>query len=260
MKEGFVSLVGAGPGDPDLITVKGLRRLQEADVVVYDRLIPAGLLDQARPEAERIFAGKKPRGHDRNQEWINSLLIGKAREGKRCVRLKGGDPFVFGRGGEEASALENAGVPWEVVPGVTSPLSVLAYAGIPVTDRRFSSSFAVTTGHFGTASGRPEVPWRALANRVDTLICLMATSNLTQITYDLISEGLAQDTPSAIIQEGTTPRQRVVKAPLKDIAQLAQQANIKHPSIFVVGKVVSLGNSLNWYEHSHHSAETPPPD
>ena len=243
-----MSLVGAGPGDLELLTIKGLRRLQEADVVVYDRLIPRGLLARARTDAELVFAGKRPRGVDRDQAWINSLLVERAREGKRVVRLKGGDPFVFGRGGEEASALQDAGIPWEVVPGVTSPVAVLAYAGIPLTDRRFSSSFALVTGHVGAASGDAKAPWRELAGRVDTLVCLMATRHMDQITRDLLSDGLNPETPSAVVQRGTGARQVTVTAPLRAIAQQARRAGIDHPSILVVGNVVSLKDTLAWYE------------
>ncbi len=221
-KPGMVSLVGAGPGAPDLITLKGLRRLREADVVVYDRLVPMGLLAQVPAEAERIFAGDKPRGRDRDQARINTLMIARSREGKRVVRLKGGDPFVFGRGGEEASALADAGIPWEVVPGVTSPIAVLAYAGIPITDRRFSSSFAVVTGNVGARSGHAKAPWRDLASHADTLVCLMATAALSEITADLLADGFDPSTPSAVVQRGTTAGQRTVTAPLAEIAERAR--------------------------------------
>ena len=248
VEQGMVSLVGAGPGDPDLITLKGLRRLRKADVVVYDRLIPAGLLAHVPAGAERIFAGDRPRGRDRDQARINDLMIARSREGKQVVRLKGGDPFVFGRGGEEASALAEAGIPWEVVPGVTSPIAVLAYAGIPITDRRFSSSFAVVTGNAGARSGTVRAPWRALAGHADTLVCLMATAALGDITEDLLADGFDPSTPSAVVQRGTTARQRTVTAPLGEIAERARQANIEPPSILVVGGVASLADSLAWYE------------
>ena len=247
-KQGMVSLVGAGPGDPDLITLKGLRRLQKADVVVYDRLIPVGLLAHLPAGAERIFAGDRPRGRDRDQARINDLMIARSREGKRVVRLKGGDPFVFGRGGEEASALAEAGIPWEVVPGVTSPIAVLAYAGIPITDRRFSSSFAVVTGNAGARSGQAKSPWRATAGHADTLVCLMATAALSEITADLLADGFDPSTPSAVVQRGTTARQRTVTAPLGEIAERARQARVRPPSILVVGGVASLADSLAWYE------------
>ena len=247
-KQGMVSLVGAGPGDPDLITLKGLRRLREADVVVYDRLIPVGLLAHLPAGAERIFAGDRPRGRDRDQARINDLMIARSREGKRVVRLKGGDPFVFGRGGEEASALAEAGIPWEVVPGVTSPIAVLAYAGIPITDRRFSSSFAVVTGNAGARSGQAKAPWRATAGHADTLVCLMATAALSEITADLLADGFDPSTPSAVVQRGTTARQRTVTAPLGEIAERARQAKVRPPSILVVGGVASLADSLAWYE------------
>lgn len=245
---GMVSLVGAGPGDPDLITLKGLRRLNEADVVIYDRLIPRGLLAHVPAGAERIFAGDKPRGQDRNQEHINDLMITRSQEGKRVVRLKGGDPFVFGRGGEEASAMAEAGIPWEVVPGISSVIGVLAYAGIPITDRRFSSSFAVVTGNAGERSGLAKAPWRALAGGADTIVCLMATAALREITEDLLSSGMDPSTPAAVVQQGGTARQRTITSTLGKIARRTRQTMLRPPSILVVGKVASLADSLAWYE------------
>ena len=247
MQPGLVSLVGAGPGDPGLITVKGLRRLREADVVIYDRLVPQGLLAEAPAQAERIFAGPFARGRVRDQDRINDLLVAKATAGKRVVRLKGGDPMVFGRGSEEAVALQQAGIPWEVVPGVTSPVAALAYAGIPVTDRHHSSSFAVVTGRVGGASGTA-APWRALVGRVDTLVFLMATAALQDITDDLLAGGLGADTPAAVVQRGTTARQRTVRAGLAGIARATSEAGVRPPSILVVGGVASFADDLSWYE------------
>ena len=230
------------------MTRKALRRLRNADVVIYDHLVPVEILSEARPSAELIFAGGKPRGRDRDQVRINDLMISRAREGKRVVRLKGGDPFVFGRGGEEASALVEAGIPWETVPGVTSPIAVLAYAGIPVTDRRYSSSFAVITGRNGGDADDHKTRIRTLAQSADTLVFLMATSNLDEIVPEVLLAGLDPTTPAAVVQEGTTARQRTVRAPLSDIIEEAQRARIHSPSILVVGRVVALAASLNWYE------------
>ena len=245
---GIVSLVGAGPGDPELVTLKGFRRLSKADVVVYDRLIPKGLLAYVPVNAERIFAGDKPRGQDRDQVHINDLMIARSREGKRVVRLKGGDPFVFGRGGEEASAMAEAGIPWEVVPGISSAIGVLAYTGIPITDRRFSSSFAVVTGNAGKRSGPAKAPWRYLAGGADTIVYLMATAALGEITEDLLSSGVDSNTPAAVIQQGGTARQRTITSTLGEIALRTRQTMLRPPSILVVGKVASLADSLAWYE------------
>ncbi len=245
---GKVYLVGAGPGDPGLITVAGLQRLKEADVIVYDRLVAPALLDEASAEAERIFVGKVA-GESHDQEAINRLLVEKAREGKRVVRLKGGDPFVFGRGGEEAEALREAGVPFEVVPGVTSAVAVPAYAGIPVTHRGLASTFAVITGHED-----PEKPGdRAsigpkLATAVDTLVFLMGTKTLPEIVEKLVANGRAAETPVAVIRWGTTPEQRTVVGTLADIVERVREAGLTPPAITVVGEVVRLREKLSWFE------------
>ena len=245
----LVSLVGAGPGDPGLLTVKGQRRLQEAEVVVYDRLIEPALLDHAPPGAELIYAGKGPDGHTLTQAEINDLLVERARRGRRVVRLKGGDPFVFGRGGEEASALAAAAVPFEVVPGVTAAIGALAYAGIPATDRRFSSSVAIVTGRpgeDGSGRGRSAKPWRALAGRADTLIVLMGLGALAEIVDDLLAEGLPPSTPAAVVHWGATPRQRTARGTLGTI--VAAAAGLGAPAALVVGDVVGLADSLGWFE------------
>jgi uroporphyrinogen III methyltransferase/synthase len=255
MTTGKVWLVGAGPGDPGLITVAGLERLRQADVIVYDRLVSPRLLDHAREGAELIFVGKvageslpagRQGGHD--QAKINELLVEKGREGKRVVRLKGGDPFVFGRGGEEAEALRAAGVPFEVVPGVTSASAVPAYAGIPVTHRGLASSFAVVTGHEDPGKGEPAVDWVRLATAVDTLVLLMGVKTLPQIVEKLIEGGRAAETPVAVIQWGTTPDQRTVTGILADIVQRAQEAGVTAPAVTVVGEVVRLRETLAWFE------------
>jgi uroporphyrinogen III methyltransferase/synthase len=244
---GRVYLVGAGPGDPGLITVTGLQRLKEADVVVYDRLVGEALLKEARADAEVIFVGKVA-GESHDQEAINRLLVEKASEGKSVVRLKGGDPFVFGRGGEEAEALRAAGIPFEVVPGVTSAVAVPAYAGIPVTHRGLASTFAVITGHEDPEKPESSIDWAKLATAVDTLVFLMGTKTLPEIVEKLVANGRASDTPVAVIRWGTTPEQRTVVGTLADIAARVEDAGITPPAITVVGEVVRLRETLSWFE------------
>ncbi len=235
MTPGFVYLVGAGPGDPELITVRGARCLEQADVVVYDRLVNPALLNLARPEAERICVGKAAEKPSAPQEAINQLLVDRARAGKVVVRLKGGDPFVFGRGGEEALALADAGAPFEVVPGVTAAVAVPAIAGIPLTHRGVSRSFAVVTGHTRDGS-LPDLPV------ADTLVVLMGVNPLNKILVALLAQGWPTATPAAIIAEGTTPRQRVVTGTLADLADLAN--GLEPPAVLVVGEVVRLRADL----------------
>ncbi len=292
---GTVYLVGAGPGDPGLITLAGLDRIRDADVIVYDRLVSPRLLAHARPDAELIYMGKVPSvilsgddayarktassrrnlgsgvgavtapersptsrsalaqgpipdaGHD--QAAINRLLVEKAQEGKGVVRLKGGDPFVFGRGGEEAEALREAGVPFQVVPGVTSAVAVPAYAGIPVTHRGVASSFAVVTGHEDPGKEETAIDWPRLATATDTLVLLMGTRTLRDITQKLIESGRPPDTPVAVIHWGTTPDQRTVTGTLADIAQRVEEAGLTPPAITVVGEVVRLRENLSWFEN-----------
>ena len=245
---GRVWLVGAGPGDPGLITVAGLERLRQADVVVYDRLVSPQLLVEASAGAELIFVGKKVGERPLDQQSINDLLIAKAREGKTVVRLKGGDPFVFGRGGEEAQALQAATIPFAVVPGITSATAVPAYAGIPVTHRGLSSSFAVITGHEDPGKDASALHWDKLATAVDTIVFLMGTRTLPAIVDKLIQHGLPADTPVAVVQWGTTPQQRTVVGTLTDITQRVEQAGLVPPTIAVVGQVVGLRQALAWYE------------
>ena len=245
---GRVVLVGAGPGDPELLTRRAERVLAEADAVVYDALAPEDLLELA-PGAELYNVGK--RGHEaptRPQEEINALLVRLAREGKRVVRLKGGDPFVFGRGGEEASACAEAGVPFEVVPGVSSVIGALAYAGIPATDRRHSASFAVVSGHKDPTRVSRDTRWSALANAADTLVILMGMRNLETIVARLLEAGRSPEAPAAVVMNGTLPSQRVVEAPLGDLARRAREAGIAAPALVVVGDVVRLRRSLAWFE------------
>ncbi len=248
MTTGFVSLVGAGPGDPELLTIKGLRRLRAADVVVYDALINHDLLRECSPGAELIDAGKRAGAHRRAQGEINALLIAKARAGLQVVRLKGGDPFVFGRGGEEAEALVAAGVPWEVVPGVTSAVAVPAYAGIPVTHRGLASSVAFITGHENPDRAESRLHWQALAQGIDTLVFLMAVGRLSEIAAQLIEHGRPADTPAALIRWGTTADQETVTATLATIAGDGARLGIGSPALLVVGEVVRLRERLSWFD------------
>lgn len=237
---GVVHLVGAGPGDPRLITVLALERLRAADVVVYDRLVAPELLDEAPPWAERIYVGKAPGGHACAQEEINTLLVWHARLGKTVVRLKGGDPFVFGRGSEEALACARSGVRWEVVPGVSSAISVPARAGIPVTHRELAGGFAVVTGHCAEGDRQD---WGALA-RVETLLILMGLSRLPEIVAALLFHGRGANTPVAVIARGTLPEERVVVATLGTIAGDVAVAGLKAPATIVVGEVVRMRERL----------------
>ncbi|MGH7392053.1 MAG: uroporphyrinogen-III C-methyltransferase [Candidatus Rokuibacteriota bacterium] len=246
MRRGSVALVGAGPGDPALITVRGRRLLRYADVVVYDRLVDPRLLDLSPPGARRVFVGKAGGHHTLEQDAINELLVLHARRGRRVVRLKGGDPFVFGRGGEEAEALAAAGVPFEVVPGVTSALAVPAYAGIPVTHRAAASSFAVVTGH--ESAHRSRVDWARLAGAVDTLVILMGLAGLPRIARELVAAGRPPSTPAAVVRAGTTADQVVVSGTLADIAGRAAAARLEPPAVIVVGEVVALREQLSWAE------------
>jgi uroporphyrin-III C-methyltransferase/precorrin-2 dehydrogenase/sirohydrochlorin ferrochelatase len=235
---GVVYLVGAGPGDPGLITTKGLELLRSADVVVYDRLVPAALVAEAPPSAERVFVGKYPHGAGAGQPDINALLVDRARQGRTVVRLKGGDPFVFGRGAEEREALCAAGVAVQVVPGVTAATAVPAAAGIPVTHRRLASAFAVVTGH--ECDGRSDLDWQALA-RMPTLVVLMGLHALPEIARKLLAHGARSDVPTAVIASGTLATQRVVVGTLTTIAALASEAGLEPPATVVVGDVVRVG-------------------
>lgn len=251
---GVVYLVGSGPGDPGLITVKGLACLRRAEVVLYDRLVAPELLDEAPASAERIDVGKEPTRHRRTQTEINAFLIEKARAGKTVVRLKGGDPFVFGRGGEECLALAEAGISYEVIPGVTSAIAAPAYAGIPVTYRNVATTFTVLTGH---TADDATIEWDSLP-RAGTLIILMGVEHLSEITSQLIAHGRARHTPAAVIERGTTQAQVVVHGTLADIATRAKA--IKPPATLVVGEVVNLRERLAWFESASIEAQTSPTD
>jgi uroporphyrinogen III methyltransferase/synthase len=244
MQVGTVYLVGAGPGDPGLLTVRGLELLRRTDVIVYDQLVNPVLLEEALPGAVKIFAGKQAGRHCIAQTEINEVLIGYARLGHDVLRLKGGDPFVFGRGGEEAEALADAGIPFEVVPGVSSAVAVPAYAGIPLTHRKFASSFAVVTGH-EARKAQSSVDWSKLATAVDTLVILMGLRNLPIIVANLLKHGRSLETPVAVIRMGTTGEQESVLGTLTDIVE--KSAAIEPPALIVVGDVVSLADKLDWF-------------
>jgi uroporphyrinogen III methyltransferase/synthase len=243
---GRVYLIGAGPGDPGLLTLKGKSVLERADCVIYDFLAAEELLRFCRPDAEKIFAGKRGGGPRRPQEEIDELLIAKAREVETVARLKGGDPLVFGRGGEEALALVRAGIPFEIVPGVTSGLAAPAYAGIPITHRELASSACFIAGHEDPAKEESTIDWTAAAASRGTLVFFMGTRNLAAIASKLMAHGRSAQTPVAVIHWGTRPQQQVVTGNLQDIAERA--ADLQPPTIIVVGEVVSLREQLNWFE------------
>jgi len=269
---GKVYLVGAGPGDPGLLTIKGLKCISRADVIVYDRLVHPAILTHARPDAELIYVGKASSAHTMSQDEINCLLVEKAREGKNVVRLKGGDPFVFGRGGEEAEALAEQGIQFEVVPGVTSATAVPAYAGIPVTHRDFCSTLGIVTGHEAAdgekseirnpsrltdgippAAGKSEtsesrIRWDKIATGVDTLIFLMGVGNLPNIVAELVKNGRDASTPIALIRWGTRPEQETLVGTLADIVEKVRSAGFKPPAVAVVGEVVNLREKLRWFD------------
>lgn len=240
---GSVSLVGAGPGDVGLITVRGLELLRRAEVVVYDRLVNPKLLDEAPPAARLVFAGKACGAQALSQREINARLIDEARAGHHVVRLKGGDAFVFGRGAEEALALSEAGIPFEIVPGVTSAVAVPAAAGIPLTHRGVASSFAVVTGHH-ESDGPARVDWGRLAGAVDTLVVLMGLGNLRGLAEALVAHGRAPDTPAALIERGTTEAQRTVVTTLAGLGDAAAGAALESPVVAVIGEVVTLRHRL----------------
>lgn len=247
-KRGRVIFVGAGPGDPGLITVKGLDCLKQADVVIHDRLLDKKLLEVVSLKAKKIDAGKSAHRHGMKQDAINRLMIQEARLGKRIVRLKGGDPFVFGRGGEEAEALTRENIPFEVIPGISSAISVPVYAGIPLTQRHVSSSFAVVTGHRATKGGGPEISWRHLSHGTDTLIFLMGVGNLVQTVDKLIEHGKPDSTPIAVVEKGAGPGQRTVVGTLGNILDKVERENVQPPAVIVIGDVVRLREKLRWFD------------
>ena len=247
MKNGIVYLIGAGPGDPGLITVRGRDCLRSAEVIVYDYLANPALLREA-PQAETIYVGKSKGLHHLPQEEINALLIALARQGKVVARLKGGDPYVFGRGGEEALCLAQAGIPFEVIPGVTAAFAAGAYAGIPLTHRDYTTSLGLFTGHEDPAKKLSTLDWEKLATGVGTLVFYMGMSNLDTIASELIRYGRAPQTPVAVIRWATLPRQETLVAPLSEIAAVVAAADFKPPAIIIVGEVVALREQLRWFD------------
>jgi uroporphyrinogen III methyltransferase/synthase len=247
-RKGKVYLVGAGPGDPGLLTLKAKECIEKADVIVYDHLANPSFLQYAQPKSEIIYVGKQGGAHTMSQDEINRLMVDRARDGLMVVRLKGGDPFIFGRGGEEAQELVKAQIPFEVIPGVTSAIAVPAYAGIPLTHRDYTSTVAFVTGHEDAGKERSEIAWDKLATATGTLVFLMGVGNLPSIAKNLMDHGRSPETPVAVIQRGTVPRQRTVTGVLRDVAEMAKKKQIRPPAIIVVGEVVSLRKDLDWYE------------
>ncbi len=252
MSKGAVYLVGAGPGDPSLLTLKASKLLKKAEVVVYDNLVSKEILASIPSAIEKIYVGKKSKNHPVPQKEINEILIKKGKEGKRIVRLKGGDPFLFGRGGEEAQELKKNGIRFKVVPGITSALSAPAYAGIPVTHRNFSSSVAVVTGHEDPSKTKNRVQWSKLATSVDTIIVLMGIENLAAIAEELVKGGRDPCTKVAVIENGTTKKQKITLGNLENIGEVSAKQNIKPPAVIVIGNVVELQKELSWFGGKSH--------
>ena len=248
MTHGKVYLVGAGPGDPELLTLKGLSCIKAADVVIYDYLASATLLKHATNEAELIYVGKKGGDHTLSQDGINALIVEKALEGHVVTRLKGGDPFIFGRGGEEAEVLEKNKIPFEIVPGVTSAIAAPAYAGIPLTHRQMTSTLAFVTGHEDPTKETSSIDWASLSKGVGTLVFLMGVKNLPNIVDQLLTNGKPADTPIALVRWGTTAEQVTVTGTLDNIVARVKEKKLKAPAIIVVGEVVTLRETLTWFE------------
>ena len=248
MNRAKVYLVGAGPGDPGLITVKGKACIEASDVIIYDYLAAPALLNHARETAEIIYVGKQAGDHTLSQDEINALIVDKCKSNATVCRLKGGDPFIFGRGGEEAEVLVAEGIPFEVVPGVTSAVAAAAYAGIPLTHRKLAATLAFVTGHEDPHKEQSNIDWESLSRGIGTLVFFMGVKNLPHITQKLIANGKAPNTPVALIRWGTTPGQQTVTGTLANIAERVKQAGLKAPAIIVVGEVVRLRESLKWFE------------
>jgi uroporphyrin-III C-methyltransferase/precorrin-2 dehydrogenase/sirohydrochlorin ferrochelatase len=246
--QGEVYLVGGGPGDPELLTLRALRLMQQADVVLYDRLVSDGVMELVRRDAERIYVGKRRSEHAMQQENINQLLVDLAKQGKRVLRLKGGDPFIFGRGGEEIELLAQNHIPFQVVPGITAASGCAAYAGIPLTHRDYAQSVRFVTGHL--KSNDPNVQWPELANPTQTIVFYMGLLGLRDICESLVAHGRAATTPVALIERGTTQQQRVLIADLATIADVVASQEVHAPTLFIVGDVVKLHENLKWFKSS----------
>jgi uroporphyrin-III C-methyltransferase/precorrin-2 dehydrogenase/sirohydrochlorin ferrochelatase len=246
MQSGMVYLVGAGPGDPELLTLRAASLLGQAEVIVYDHLVSAPIMDLASGVAERIYAGKERSNHTLTQAEVNQMLVRLAREGRRVLRLKGGDPFVFGRGGEEVEALAAAGIGFEVVPGITAACGVAAYAGIPLTHRDYADSCLFITGH--SKGGSVDLDWDSLVHTRRTLVVYMGLLGLPDFCRELAAHGMPEGTPAAIVQRGTTPRQRTVVGTLATLPALAQAAQLAPPTLIIVGGVVRLHSRLAWFQ------------
>jgi uroporphyrin-III C-methyltransferase len=247
MVHGKVYLAGAGPGDPKLLTVKAAELLKEADIVIYDRLVSESILDLAPEKAEKIYVGKRTGKHEVPQDKITELIVEKAQLGGKVVRLKGGDPFIFGRGGEEAEALAEKGIEFEVVPGVSSAVAAPTYAGIPLTHRDYASSVAIITGH-KAGDAEQVINWTKIAEAVDTMVILMAVESLKAITEKLITGGLDTETPVAIIESGTRKNQRTIIGKIGTIVKEAEKNEVKPPAVIVIGAVANLGRKLAWFK------------
>src|SRR5436190_2833394 len=247
--KGMVYLVGAGPGDAGLLTMRGAELIARADVVVYDALVNPALLRMAPANAEIIYGGKRAKDHAIPQDELNQLLVSKAKEGKTVVRLKGGDPYIFGRGGEEAEALAQVKIPFEVVPGISSIVAAPNYAGIPLTHRNLCSSFTVITGHEDPTKDNSSLDWEPLAKMPGTKVVLMGVERIRQLAASLMAQGMAADTPVAMVRWGTTGRQQSIDGTLATIADRVAEAKFAAPAVTVIGDVVRLRNKLNWFEH-----------